>query len=403
MPTGSETRRVDWLDGVRGAAALFVALHHTWHMTWRDFPENSGPWAVGWLLYGHLAVAVFIVVSGFSLTLSPLRHGDRLVGGVKRFIRRRAWRIIPAYWAALALSTVIYALVLEPDATAGTLARSVAVHGLLIQDIVPSVDPNGAFWSIAVEWQIYFLFPLILWLGRRTSFATAATVTALVVVGAHLVASLDTPLYRIDHLSPQFLALFAFGVLAAKIGHGTVTRTQRRLLVAAPILVLAAMVVAANTAGSAWIVERYFWVDLVFGVGTCCVLVLLTLGGAARTRRVLSSRAALLLGGFSYSLYLMHGPLLRSFNRIFVRPQELDPLLAWSILLAVGLPIVILLCYGFHLVFERPFLHYRSLGALREMPLVRRLLRARARPGVTSVPVPVQAPAREAAEAPASA
>src|SRR5919109_3936684 len=147
---------------------MFVVLHHMCLATWPSFPRNAGPWWLGWLLYGHMAVAVFIVVSGFSLALVPLSNGGRLPGGVRRFVRRRAWRILPAYWAALILSIVVTAYLLRPDLDAAAIGKSFVVHGLLLQDVVGSVPPNGALWSIAVEWQIYFVFPLILWLGFKT-------------------------------------------------------------------------------------------------------------------------------------------------------------------------------------------------------------------------------------------
>jgi peptidoglycan/LPS O-acetylase OafA/YrhL len=170
--------RVPWLDGVRGAAAMFVVAHHMWLAVWPAFPRDSGPWWLGPLLYGHLAVAVFIVVSGFSLALAPLRNGGVLPGGARRFIRRRAWRILPAYWVALALSTLVGATVLHSvTGGGGAIARTLVVHGLLVQDAIGSQAPNGAFWSIAIEWQIYFLFPLILWIARRRGFEAAAALT----------------------------------------------------------------------------------------------------------------------------------------------------------------------------------------------------------------------------------
>src|SRR4051794_18592851 len=136
--------RVLWLDGLRGAAAMFVVLHHMWLDTWPTFPVNTGPWWLGWLLYGHMAVAVFIVVSGFSLALVPLSNGGRLPGGIRRFVRRRAWRILPAYWAALIVSMVVTVVVLRPDLGPAAAAKSFAVHALLLQDAVGSVTPNGA-------------------------------------------------------------------------------------------------------------------------------------------------------------------------------------------------------------------------------------------------------------------
>ena len=101
------TTRVEWLDGVRALAASFVVLHHVWLMSFNGFPDNNGPWLTGWLAYGHLAVAVFIVISGFSLTLSPSRHGYSLSEGGWGFLRRRFWRIVPPYWAALVISAAL--------------------------------------------------------------------------------------------------------------------------------------------------------------------------------------------------------------------------------------------------------------------------------------------------------
>src|SRR5215213_10161574 len=131
-------KRVHWLDGVRGAAATFVVLHHIWLVSWPTFPTNTGPWWLGWLLYGHMAVAIFIVVSGFSLALVPRRNGVRLAGGVRRFLRRRAWRILPAYWAALVLSVLVTGFALRPELGVADHARSLVVHGALLQDVVGS-------------------------------------------------------------------------------------------------------------------------------------------------------------------------------------------------------------------------------------------------------------------------
>jgi len=46
--------------------------HHTWLTAFPHYPDNRGPWWLGWALYGHFAVAVFIVVSGFSLGMAPV-------------------------------------------------------------------------------------------------------------------------------------------------------------------------------------------------------------------------------------------------------------------------------------------------------------------------------------------
>ena len=78
-----------FLDGLRALAALFVVLHHSWLEIWplmyHRSPVGLMAKASGWLLYGHYAVALFIVLSGFSLMLSVVRGGGHLRGGAKRF------------------------------------------------------------------------------------------------------------------------------------------------------------------------------------------------------------------------------------------------------------------------------------------------------------------------------
>jgi peptidoglycan/LPS O-acetylase OafA/YrhL len=382
------TNRVHWLDGVRGAAAMFVVLHHMWLAVWPAFPRNAGPWWLGPLLYGHLAVAVFIVVSGFSLALAPLADGGRLRGGTRRFVRRRAWRIVPAYWVALVFSTVVAAFVLDSVSGPGTIAKSLVVHGLLLQDVVASQAPNGAFWSIAVEWQIYFVFPLVLWLARRRSVEAAVAATVGVVLVAHAVARIGPPFDKLDHLTPQFLALFALGILAVHLGRGARAARLRRPLGALALVVFAAVVLLAAVQGSEWMVARYFAVDLAFGLATACLLCTLYAGGAAWVGGLLGSRAGLKLGLFSYSIYLMHAPIVGVLEAYVVGPLAVPPLARFAVMLAVGLPVVLAACYGFHLLFEAPFLRHRDARALRAIAMrAPRPRRRRVRPGPEAAPV----------------
>lgn len=378
--------RVDWLDGIRGAAALYVVVHHMWLSVWTAFPRNAGPWWTGWLLYGHLAVAVFIVVSGFSLSMSPLRHGATLAGGARRFLRRRAWRILPPYWVALVFSTIIAALVLEPNAGLGAISHGVLINGLLLQDVLPNVTPNGSFWSIAIEWQIYFTFPLILWLARKTTVAKAVLCAVLAVLVAHGLAALGKPLSKIDHVTPQFLALFALGVLAVYLGHDDRAARLRRPLSATGMTVLGALAALAIAEGSPWMVANYFWVDIAFGAAVACLLAVMYGGGLPRTRRVLASPVSLKIGLFSYSLYLVHGPLVDLLRQKVLGPMHLAPLATFGLMLAIGLPIILALSYGFHLMFEAPFLEHRDRSSLAHIPGLGRLVPRRA------VNVPAVAP-----------
>jgi peptidoglycan/LPS O-acetylase OafA/YrhL len=371
-------RRIHWLDGVRGAAALFVVLHHMWLASWPHYPDNEGPWWLGFLLYGHLAVAVFIVVSGYSLALAPLRRGGVLSGGMRRFVRRRAWRILPAYWAALIFSTILWLAVLSPSTGGAEATKAFAVHATLLQDVIGSLTPNGAFWSIAVEWQIYFVFPLILLVALRSTMVRAVALTTVVVLIGHAVASTGVSvLEKINHLTPQFLALFAFGVLAAWAAHRGIGPAVRRALIAATVAAFAGFVVLALAQGSPWVTEHWFWVDLLFGTGVAGALFLTATSQRSWREATLGCRSAVLLGAFSYSLYLMHAPLLQSMQKLVLDPLELSAGANFAAQLVIVLPVVLGLCYAFHRVFERPFLERRDLASLKTLPIFTRVSRPR--------------------------
>src|SRR5919202_6519974 len=91
---GRAQPRVAGLDGLRGLAALFVVVNHVFLRAFPGYPVDRAPLWAAWFIYGRFAVVVFIVLSGFSLALSPARHGWRL-DDVCRFAYRRVRRILP--------------------------------------------------------------------------------------------------------------------------------------------------------------------------------------------------------------------------------------------------------------------------------------------------------------------
>lgn len=359
-----DRRRLDYLDGVRALAAGYVVLHHIWITTYPDYPRNSGPLILGWLVYGHLAVSVFIVVSGFSLAIAPARRGWQLGGGGRTFLRRRAWRILPTYWAALALSSVVFGLV-TPSLTGHSVsAKAMVVHAALLQDVINSPKPNGAFWSIAVEWQIYFLFPLFLWMRRRVGPAVMTTVVTVGIVLGYEAATHVHSLHRLLNVTPQFVALFVFGIAAATlVERAAVPRNVTRILGLAALLG-GAFVVACLTLGSEWIDEQYFWIDLLVGAATACLIAALTTGRPRWAYRLLAGRFLSRTGMFSYSMYCVHLPVLWLVWHFAVVPMDLGATAAFAALVALGLPAVFAGSYAFSLVFERPFLRHRSFAAL---------------------------------------
>ncbi len=389
-PSDPNRPRLAGLDGIRGLAALFVVLHHCYLLSYPGYPRNTGPAGLAWLLYGHLAVVVFITLSGFSLAVSPVRKGWKL-GGKARFAHRRAWRILPPYWAALVFSLIIaWTVVPQPD-SAPPNGKAVVIYGLLLQDVFGSPVPNGAFWSIAVEAQLYVVFPLLLLVLRRAGSVVMVTAVTALVVAAGLLSPHVAAVDLFMRFTPQFAALFALGLATAGILR--MSERVRRLpwqwfAFGAAVPVLVVLIVQ----GSVWWDREHFWMDLACGPAIALLL------AAVATRRsrpivwLLDTWPVRRLGTFSYSLYLIHAPIVVAISEKIVAPRVGPGIGRLALTMALAVPVSLLAARWFAALFEIPFQRHRSWPALRQA-IRARLRRGAAVPPEPAAPVPAVAPA----------
>lgn len=355
-------RQVPGLDGLRGLAALYVLLFHCWLYTFPGYPDSSAPRWLDGLMFGRIAVVFFLVLSGFSLAVSPARNGWR-PGGVSRFLRRRAWRILPPYWAALAFSLVISWLVVPASHVGPPTGRSILVYGLVAQDVFTAPTPNGAFWSIGVEAELYLLFPLLLFVRRRLGAVVLLTAATLLVAVCGLTAAGATPVEGDNWLTPHLAPVFVAGL----VGAGIVVAPDRvrrlpwhRLaaVAATPVLTLVAV------KGPVWTVNHYFWVDLAVAPAMTMLLAAVATGKPARLVRLLTTRPVRGLGDCSYSLYLIHLPIVMTVVRR-IAPEFVSPgLPTFWFTLAVALPASLSGAWLFARIFEMPFKRNRSWKSL---------------------------------------
>ena len=342
-------RRLAGLDGLRGLAALYVVVNHIFLRAFPGYPVDRAPFWAAWFIYGRFAVVVFIVLSGFSLALSPARHGWRL-DAVSRFAVRRARRILPPYWAALAFSLAVAWLVVPPPGQGAPGTRSVVVNGLLVQNLVGAPSPNRSLWSIAVEAQLYVLFPLLLLIARRRGVIVMVSAVTLAVVAVGILG----PRAFVVQSPPDLAALFAVGILAAGVvGASGVRRSWpwARLALAAAAPVLATI----WWRGSVWTLGHLFWVDLALGPAVAFLLIGLAAGRPRALLRMLDARPLRRLGASSYSLYLTHGPIVVVVYEEIVARRVRQGVPAFLVSLALVVPLTIAFARVFASVFERPF------------------------------------------------
>ena len=108
--------------------------------------------------------------------------------------------------------------------------------------------------------------------------------------------------------------------------------------------------------------------NLATTVAAFCVLLLAT-DADGRVSRVLSTPRLVQLGVFSYSIYLVHAPLLH-LSWLALAPLHLSADLTFVVLLAVALPAIVVASYGIHCLFERPFMRTKPAPAMVVSPNV---------------------------------
>lgn len=352
-------------------AALWVLFAHLWGLQYSVHRGLLGA-ATNWLAYPHLAVNIFIVLSGYCLVLPFSRGGDLRVQPVD-FFRRRARRILPPLFAALLVSALFAVSVqmLGKHGRAPLSLGALLANVFLLQDVLPQYNTiNAVFWSVALECKIYLFFPLLFWILR--TFGGFATVFAGALIGFGLTA-VALPFVSVTslyHTCPWYLMLFASGIFA---GH---LRFSDRFRFSVPAAIVLGIVGLAGLLGMIWRFPITASGDLVYaahlpvsdafcGIATAAGLYLLGRGGGP-VRFLLERRPLVFVGRISYSLYLIHLPVLFSVRLAVSRMTHLQPgspamLVAIAL---VGLPMVAVCSYCFFVLVEAPFLSRRAKKAI---------------------------------------
>ena len=365
--------RLHYLDGLRGLTALYVVFVHINRYVGDQLP-------IFWLLlgktlrYGHFAVAIFIVLSGYCLMLPVTRSSnDYMSKGFLNYIKRRARRILPPYYAALFFSLLIAVVVLVLNhfsifqwhespgygefhpffSYIDVLSHILLIHNLS-RDTLGSI--NSPMWTVATEWQIYFLFPILLlpcW--RRFGLISVVIVGFLIGIA---------PLYLLNGLfasaSPWFIGLFALGMAAADIGF-----SQKPKLIAIKnslpwtLLIIVFSPIAVLTEWKklgldVWISDGFC------GFTTACLLIYCTKSiieskNSPIILQLFEHPLIIALGSFSYSLYLTHGVVVTLLGH-FLLSRQLTPVNFTVTFYLIAVPMSLAIAYLFYLVFERPFM-----------------------------------------------
>ena len=319
--TPPSLKYVDTCDGLRAMAVLLVAWFHIWQQSWL-FP--------GLTLFGreisldplvrsgYIWVDMMILISGFCLYLPWARmryEGGERPSPVDFYVKRLA-RIHPSYLLTIA---VMFAVALATDAywSREHMLRDVLSHltytHMFFYDAYYASNLGGALWTLALEMQLYLLFPLI----ARAFYKLPATTFAAMVgialafrgwVGVHIP---DVSLWF--NQLPAYLDTFALGMMAAAVHAWFAQRRPNaltRILCSLLCFVIAALFwqVVRRQAGNPGVEAiRLGQMNNRLSMGLLGAALLLCSANAGLIlRRLLSNRLTKFLAAVSLQFYIWH-------------------------------------------------------------------------------------------------
>jgi peptidoglycan/LPS O-acetylase OafA/YrhL len=400
------------LDGLRGIAALSVFAIHIWiYQLPNTMTLRRNSWETALLFEGRVAFVMFFVLSGYLLyrafARAALGEGDRV--STSGYLVRRAARIVPAYYVALAGALLLVS-------TAGDVPGRRMVDGaklplffLFGQNYSPDtlLKLNAATWTLSVEVAFYLLLPLIglaaLRLGEGSVRRQAVLLAGLVVAGLgwNFADYLSGWGPVASHVAPSFLPYFACGMLVAlgvewrrASGAGLLSsRRSAQLAVAAAVLLVAnGFWHATDRSPGGFAIEVF--ADMGAAIAFAGIIAAIVLGTGAGLRW-LAWRPIAWVGEITYGLYLWHIPLI-----VWARGHGLLP--GGPLSVAVVLPVAIAFGAASWYLLERPLMRRaervprtrQARRAASEARSARSRSRTRARTG----PPPASWNARAAAE-----
>ncbi len=307
------------IDGLRAIAVLSVLAFHA-------FPNGFKG--------GFIGVDVFFVISGYLISTIIFENLDRGTFSFREFYARRVKRIFPALLLVLIVSYTFGWFVLLSDEYK-QLGKHIAAGAGFVSNIVlwneagyfdnPDTKPLLHLWSLGVEEQFYFIWPLLLFLAWKLKFNRLAIIIFIAVISFYLNISQVKIDSTAAFYSPQtrFWEILSGSLLAwATLNKSVETvkiKLRMRLSTACsnqlthilsfigPLLLIFGFIVInkSNPFPGMWALVPVLGAVLIISVGP----------HAWVNRTLLSNRVAVWIGLISYPLYLWHWPLL-SFARI---------------------------------------------------------------------------------------
>lgn len=291
------------IDGLRAVAILFVLFFHG---GFKLFPS------------GFIGVDIFFVISGFLITGIIVDSLDKQKFFFAQFYSRRLWRLQPVF-ICLLLITALFSLALYLPDDLIFYSKSLRKTALYLSNNFFSGATTGYFapdgkeyalmhtWSLSIEWQCYFILPILIYLGHRffqknlNKMICLLTFVSMAVAFYSFYFEVSTAYYK---LSSRMFEFLIGSCIALNNKNWILPRQVFSLIGIAAFATLIYIAMKSDVA-----------VDFPNGYAflVCCATGLLIKLGTYQQSyitRILSTKIMVFIGLISYSLYIWHWPIL---------------------------------------------------------------------------------------------
>jgi len=327
------TEKFDSLQVFRGLAALGVVLHHSAIST-EAFVEKVPDWLYPLFAHGFLGVDFFFVLSGFIIMTSHY-NDEKSVASLKSYVIKRFVRIFPPYWPVSI--SVIIGYFLLPEMSQGPRGEFSLISSLLL---LPDSAPPAlsVAWTLIHEMMFYIIFCLY-FISKRLFIIFVIGWSLAICIMAWLGEGATTSPLMLRLFNPINLE-FVLGICVAYLTRSSSNRdgTALAFLGISSIVLLLIWPFALEC-------------RILFGLPFSA----LVLGGVflERQGKLALPPLMVLMGDASYSIYLIHNPLLSLTSRIVGRSLGFS---SWWWGLFAGAVSSVIAGTLYHLFIEKPLI-----------------------------------------------
>ena len=354
------------LNGIRGLAALYVLIGHARWLLWEGYREGyllhpqsynqASKILVSLLAFfgkGHVAVILFFVLSGFVIHYSIIKREKNKLD-ILDYFKRRFLRIYPPLLFCMLLTLVldltgkyIYGYSIYFQSTPVPLINENIISNLnwitaignllMVQGIYTHVwGTNGPLWSLMYEWWFYMLYPCIFYLYKKNRYLSYAVVWLLFIIASN--GLFDNKLASAVF---NYLLCWSLGALLADV---LLERISLHWFIVPLVICLIELCIKGDSPVIIDTLTGFVFTALLFALLKFKVLFSL--------HRVFDWFN--LLGDYSYTLYVIHLPILVMINGIVLNltgnkmPQNFY-------IMFISIAFVLAVAYLIHFFTEIPF------------------------------------------------